>query len=30
MLQTIDQEKPSCEQKQEHCIELGRYYGINR
>jgi hypothetical protein len=26
----IDQKKPSCEQKQEHIIEPGHYYGISR
>jgi hypothetical protein len=29
-VQTIDREKPSCEQKQEHIIEPGRYFGISR
>jgi hypothetical protein len=28
--QTIDRENPSCEQKQEHIIEPGHYYGISR
>jgi conjugative relaxase-like TrwC/TraI family protein len=28
--QTIDREKPSCEQKQEHIIEPSHYYGISR
>jgi hypothetical protein len=28
--QTIDREKPSCEQKQEHIIEPGHYFGISR
>jgi hypothetical protein len=28
--QTVDQEKPSCDQKQEHIIEPGHYYGISR
>ncbi len=29
-LQTIDREKPSCEQKREHIIEPGHYFGISR
>ncbi len=29
-VQTIDREKPSCEQKQEQFIEPGHYYGISR
>ncbi|MGA7795850.1 MAG: ATP-binding domain-containing protein, partial [Candidatus Acidiferrales bacterium] len=29
-VQAIDREKPSCEQKQEHIIEPGYYYGISR
>jgi conjugative relaxase-like TrwC/TraI family protein len=29
-VQAIDREKHSCEQKQEHIIELGHYYGISR
>jgi conjugative relaxase-like TrwC/TraI family protein len=29
-VQAIDREKPSCEQKQEHIIEPGHYYGISR
>jgi hypothetical protein len=29
-VQTIDREKPSCEQKQEHIIEPGHYLGIGR
>jgi len=29
-VQAIDQEKPGCEQKQEHIIEPGHYYGISR
>jgi hypothetical protein len=28
--QTIDRETPSCEQKQEHIVEPGHYYGISR
>jgi hypothetical protein len=28
--QSIDREKPSPEQKQEHAIELGHYHGISR
>jgi conjugative relaxase-like TrwC/TraI family protein len=28
--QTIDPEKPSCDQKQEHIIEASHYYGISR
>jgi hypothetical protein len=29
-VQAIDREKLSCEQKQEHIIEPGHYYGISR
>jgi ATP-dependent exoDNAse (exonuclease V) alpha subunit len=29
-VQAIDQEKASCDQKQEHVIELGHYFGISR
>ena len=29
-VQSIDQEKPSHEQKQEHVVELGHYYGLSR
>jgi conjugative relaxase-like TrwC/TraI family protein len=29
-VQAIDREKPGCEQKQEHIIEPGHYYGISR
>ena len=29
-VRSIDQEKPSHEQKQEHVVELGHYYGISR
>jgi ATP-dependent exoDNAse (exonuclease V) alpha subunit len=29
-VQAIDREKPSCEQKQEHIIEVGHYLGIGR
>jgi hypothetical protein len=29
-VQAIDRENPSCEQKQEHIIEPGHYYGISR
>ena len=29
-VQTIDREKPSCQQKQEHIIEPGHYFGISR
>jgi hypothetical protein len=29
-VQAIDREKPSCEQKQEHIVEPGHYYGISR
>ncbi len=28
--QTIDREKPSCEQKQEQFIDPGHYFGISR
>jgi len=28
--QTVDREKPSCEQKQEHIVEPGHYFGISR
>jgi len=29
-VQAIDQEKPSCDQKQEHVIEAGYYLGLSR
>jgi predicted RNA-binding protein len=29
-VQTVDLEKPNCEQKQEHIVEPGQYFGISR